>query len=76
MKNSSFIVPLDGMKEFAEVMGMKILYSTNINRYYKLVAVSVSESLYNDLYTFSIEKKGDEHENGKMDFTRTNRVKF
>jgi len=69
MKNSSFVVPLDDINTFADAMGMKILYSSRINVYYRLVAVSVNESLYNDLMKFEIQKRGDKHENGKMDFT-------
>ena len=69
MKNSSFIIPLDDMNTFADAVGMQILYSSRINVYYRLVAVSVDESLYNDLMKFVIKKRGDKHENGKMDFT-------
>ncbi|MCK9492425.1 MAG: hypothetical protein M0Q24_10050, partial [Sulfurimonas sp.] len=48
---------------------MEILYSSKINNFYSLVVVSVNESLYNDLMSYSLEKRGDEHDNGKMDYT-------
>jgi len=68
LKDSSFIIPLDDIKKFADAVNMEILYSSKINTYYKLVAVNVNESLYNDLMTFKLEKRGDKHEKGRMDF--------
>jgi len=68
MKNSSFVVPLDSMNDLADAIGMEILYTSKVNRYYSLVAVSVSESLFNDLMRFDLSKRGDKHEKGRMDF--------
>jgi zona occludens toxin len=75
IKNSSFTVPLDSINDFADAVGMEILYSSNVNRYYKLVAVSVPESLYNSLMQFTIQARGDKHEKGRMDF-RSHSNKF
>ncbi|WP_373002611.1 hypothetical protein [Sulfurimonas sp.] len=69
MKNSSFTVPLKKMQTFATAVNMEILFSSKINDYYSLVVVSVEESLYNDLMSFNLEKRGDKHDKGKMDFT-------
>ena len=69
IKNSSFTVPLKKMQLFANAVDMEILYSSKINNFYSLVVVSVNESLYNDLMSYSLEKRGDKHDNGKMDYT-------
>lgn len=69
IKNSSFSVPLKKMQLFADAVDMEILYSSKINNFYSLVVVSVNESLYNDLMSYSLEKRGDTHDKGKMDFT-------
>lgn len=68
MKNSSFTVPLKKMQTFSTAVNMEILFSSKINDYYSLVVVSVEESLYNDLMSFNLEKRGDKHDKGKMDF--------
>ena len=71
LKNSSFSVPLDSFNDFAKSIGMTVLYTSKINRYYKQVAVSVPELLYNDLMRFNLNTRGDKHEKGRMDFTNT-----
>ena len=68
MKNSSFTVPLRKMQTFSTAVNMEILFSSKINDYYSLVVVSANESLYNDLMSFNLEKRGDTHDKGKMDF--------
>ncbi|WP_457744113.1 zonular occludens toxin domain-containing protein [Sulfurimonas sp.] len=66
--NSSFVVPLDSMNDFADYTDSKILFSSHINQYYSRVAVVVNDSLYNDLMKYNLTKRGDKHENNKINF--------
>jgi len=76
MRNSSFVIPLSSMKTFCDSVGIEILFSSKLDNYYSLVVVKAPESIYNDLMRFEIQKKGDKHEKGKMDFTHNSVPKF
>jgi len=76
MRNSSFVIPLSKMKDFSDSVGMEILFSSKLDNYYSLVVVQAPEPVYNDLMRFEINKRGDKHEKGKMDFANSAVPKF
>jgi len=68
LRDNSFTIPVFKLSKFATAVDMEILYSSKVNSIYSLVVVNVTSSLYNELMRHSLNKKGDKHENGKMDF--------
>jgi len=69
LKNSSFTIPLNYMQDFISFTNSKALFVNPIFNNYIQMAVSVSDSLYNDILTYNLKKRGDRHENNKMDFS-------
>ena len=72
MKNSSFVIPLDKFKIFAQALDIKILYTSKINNNYSMVITSLHESLYNDLMNFNLEEEGDTYANDEKKFSSPN----